>query len=189
MRGQGRGRRGSVEASGKWHVAGSREGETREEVGNLDPGMNDPLPLGARGVPLSSPPSATLVRPFHPLFQPTRRRLRRDPFLSLSFHPFLLGSPPTPTSVPRPLTIVIPCRPPSPLPSPLEAVPFLFRILIAAHPLSHTSTLDALSLSTQTYHGEDDPSCQPSHSLAAFRDSFLPRPSMGASKRTIGRPG
>lgn len=56
MRGQGRGGGGGgglVEAGGKWHVAGPREGETREEVGNLDPGMNDPLPLGARGVPLS----------------------------------------------------------------------------------------------------------------------------------------
>lgn len=94
MRGQGRGGGGLVEVGGKWHVAGPREGETREEVGNLDPGMNDPLPLGARGVPLSrrpSPPSTTLARPFHPLFQSMRRRLRRDPFpLSLPFHPFLL---------------------------------------------------------------------------------------------------
>lgn len=31
------------DAEGKWHDAGSREGEVREE-GNLDPGMNDPLP-------------------------------------------------------------------------------------------------------------------------------------------------
>lgn len=104
---------GLVETNGKWHVAGPREGETREEVDNLDPGMNDPLPLGTRGIPLSrrpSPPSTSLARPFHPLFEPTRRRLRRDPFLSLPFHPFPLPlrSPPTRTSVPRPLTIIIP---------------------------------------------------------------------------------
>lgn len=76
MRGQGRGGRGSVEASGKRHVAGPREGETREEeVGNLDPGMNDPLPLGARGVPLSrrpSPPSATLARASSTLYSSRR---------------------------------------------------------------------------------------------------------------------
>lgn len=42
-----------VETNGKWYVAGPREGETREEVDNLDPGMNDPLPLGTRGIPLS----------------------------------------------------------------------------------------------------------------------------------------
>lgn len=52
-----------VVAGGKWH--GSREGEAyeeeevREEVveekeGNLDPGMNDPPPLGTRGDPLSA---------------------------------------------------------------------------------------------------------------------------------------
>lgn len=64
MRGQERGGRGSVEASGKRHVAGPREGETREEeVGNLDPGMNDPLPLGARGVSLVA---------LHPLLRPSR---------------------------------------------------------------------------------------------------------------------
>lgn len=55
IKGRRRGGGGSVEAGGKWHVAGLREGEIREEVANLDPGMNDPLPLGARGKPLSSP--------------------------------------------------------------------------------------------------------------------------------------
>lgn len=54
---------------------------------------------------------------------------------------------------------------------------------------SRSSTLDALSLSTQTYHGEGDPGCQPSRSLAPFRDSFPPCPSTGTSKGTIGRPG
>jgi len=61
--------------------------------------MNDPLSLGARGEPLSrpSPSSVTLARPFHPLFQPTRRRLRRDPFHSLfaglTTHFYLRSSP------------------------------------------------------------------------------------------------
>lgn len=49
--GQGEGRKSEIridgscnrDAEGKWHDAGSREGEVREE-GNLDPGMNDPLP-------------------------------------------------------------------------------------------------------------------------------------------------
>lgn len=119
MRGQGRGGRGSVEASGKRHVAGPREGETREEeVGNLDPGMNDPLPLGARGVPLSrrpSPPSASLARASSTLYSSRRgddsagiRSPLYPPPVTPLFTPSLLGPPPTPTSVPRPLTIVIP---------------------------------------------------------------------------------
>lgn len=64
IKGQRRGGGGSVEAGGKWHVAGLREGEIREEVANLDPGMNDPLPLGARGKPL--------FIALHPLLRPSR---------------------------------------------------------------------------------------------------------------------
>lgn len=127
MRGQGRGGRGSVEASGKRHVAGPREGETREEeVGNLDPGMNDPLPLGARGVPLSrrpSPPSATLARASSTLYSSRRgddsAGIRSPlypppsspppPPVTPLFTPSLLGAHhPLLPSVPRPLTIVIP---------------------------------------------------------------------------------
>lgn len=113
MRGQGRGGRGSVEASGKRHVAGPREGETREEeVGNLDPGMNDPLPLGARGVPLSrrpSPPSATLARASStlyssrrgddsagirsPLYPPPRYTPFHSLFAGLTTHSYLRSSP------------------------------------------------------------------------------------------------
>lgn len=138
---------GLVETNGKWHIAGPREGEAYEEVDNLDPGMNDPLPLGARGIPLSrrpSLPSATLAHPFHPLFEPTRRRLRRDPFLSPPFHfPFhsLFAHHPL---LPPFLALwpsSSPCCSPSPLPPPLEAAPFLFRILVAAHPSSRASTL------------------------------------------------
>lgn len=54
-----------VETNGKWHVAEPREGETREEVDNLDPGMNDPLSLGTRGIYLS------LVA-LHPLLRASR---------------------------------------------------------------------------------------------------------------------
>lgn len=113
--------------------------------------------------------------------------------LSPLFYPFPLPlcSPPTPTSVSRPLTIVIP-------------LPFSFssarssalslsnsrrRSLTLLPSLPRAATLDALSLSTQTYHGEGAPGYLPSRSLAPFRDSFLPCPSTGASKGTIGRPG
>lgn len=119
-------------------------------MANLDPGMNDPLPLGARGKPLSSPftpfcdpraplppsisadaattppGSVPLSLPFHFLFAglaTTHSYLRSSPFDH--------RHPPSP-------------RPPSPLlPPPLEAAPFSFEfsplILSPAFPLSKHS--------------------------------------------------
>lgn len=114
MRGQGRGGRGTVEASGKRHVAGPREGETREEeVGNLDPGMNDPLPLGARGVPL---PLVAL----HPLLRPSRAPLPP------SVRADAVTTPPG--------SVLLSTLPPPPLPPP-PLHPFSLPLCWAHHPL------------------------------------------------------
>lgn len=78
----------------------SKEGETREEVGNLDPRMNDPLYPGARVANLSRRAftlicdcRASLPLPRPSPFQPPRRRLDRDPFLTSLFHPSPLPFP------------------------------------------------------------------------------------------------
>lgn len=129
--------------SRKWHV-GPREGETPEE-GNLDPGMNDPQSLGARGEPLSPLSLSSLFTPLGDLprapIPPSSPAavattppgsvppIPLPPLCALpslgSLYPLLLRS--SPFDQRHPFAV----HPPPPPPSP-QAASFLFRVLVAA---------------------------------------------------------